>query len=576
MTVTLRDYQQTAIANVMADWRHFKRLLLMSATGTGKTVMMLAIIHELLQRNPDERVLIIAHREELIRQPIERAMSMYPDIGWRMGIVMADINEWSKQIIVATVQTLNNGDRMERLQQHGVDTIIIDEAHHGVADSYVSIVESFPNARLLGLTATPMRTDNLALSEVFEKVSFKFSIQDAIKAGALVPFKPFGFSVPVTMPDNWEPRDNGTDNKTGDLLSAENVLEIVYQKWSEFARERQTIGFTSGVRQAHMTAAYFSAQGIPSAAIDGTTNRKERAAILRQFKAGELQCLWNCQVLTEGFDAPETGCIVMVAPTRSDLVYVQRLGRGLRKAEGKTDCIVLDFAPMGNRNLVMAGDVLDGVPKRVKEVTEKAEDAGVMLYGLTVNDFGEAGYIDPDDVKATVLDYLNKHKLAWTFDGVLAAATVSDSHMICIVTPERERVEKADSIRRGNGGLTGGQMRVYDWIQKYRLFMVEKLDEGDRYRWMARLEGEFSSIAAAKEQAEVIAMPLVDSRLAGKRAHWRNKAMSEAQANFLKRLGGFQEGLTMGQAGQRISYLLAAGAVKRETARIEKEMTRMA
>lgn len=571
--LTLRDYQEAAIANVFADWQLYKRLLVMSATGTGKTVILLAVIHRLLQQNPDERVLLIAHREELIQQPIDRAMTMFPDMSWKMGIIMANVNEWGKQILVASVQSLNSGNRLETLKQQGIDTIVIDEAHHSPANSYTNLIDAFPDARVLGLTATPMRTDQIALSHVFEKVSFKFTIQDAIKAGALVPFRPFGFSVPVTMPKDWEPKE-GNDPKAGDLLSAENVLEIVFEKWREFAADRQTIGYTSSVRQAHVTAEYFSSQGVPSAAIDGTT--KNRSVILKQHQSGEFQCLFNCQVLTEGYDDPQTSCIAMIAPTGSDLVYVQRMGRGLRTAPGKSDCIVLDFAPLGNRNLVMAGDVLDGIPKRAKEAHEKAEQAGVMLYGLSINDFGEAGYIDPDDVKAEVLNYLNRHKLAWVFDGVIAAATVSDKYMICIVAPERDRIDKADGIRR-NGGLTPGQKRVYEWLHQYRLFMVEKVQVSEeRHDWIASFKGGFATIQEAKECAEDLAQPLVDNRIAAKNAPWRHKPMSDAQANFLKRLGGFSPSLTMGQAGQRISFLLASGAVKRQTAQLERSMVKTA
>jgi superfamily II DNA or RNA helicase len=563
--LSIRPYQQTAINNILADWRDgFRRLLLMAATGTGKTVMFLAVASEILHQDPKARILIIAHRRELIYQPLERAGEYFPGLAFRMGVVMADRDDVASQVIVATVQSLAVGSRLERILQHGaIEYVIVDEAHHSTAGSYQGVIKALGEPKVLGCTATPKRSDNQALGDIFQKVSYRISIQDAIKQGALVPFTPLGFVLPANASNLKETADGWEDEPMGELLSTENILEIVYTKFKEFAGNRQTIGFTASVAQAHATAGFFNDAGVTAAAVDGTTPKQERDRILRSYQAGEIQIVFNCMVLTEGFDAPETGCVMMIAPTRSDLVYVQRLGRGLRTARGKSDCLVLDFAPRGLRDVVMAGDVLDGVPKQVKKSVQEAEESGVELFGFQVTgDTIQA--IDPHEIQAIVLDYLKHHRLAWSFDGSLATAALSESVIVAILPPERERLDRADNLRR-SGRWNDGMARVADWIGKYRLYRVDKKQiRGERYAWIAQNVGAWDSMTAAKAAAEELSKEYAGvDQLAGKRKPWRDKPMSEAQANYLRKLGAFKAGLTSGQAAQRITHTLAKQAVSR-------------
>lgn len=556
MVIKLRDYQEEAKHNIFADWEEFNRVLIMSATGTGKTVMFLSVLADALAKGG--RGLIVAHRRELIYQPIERAMEM--ELPLQFGVVMGKNDQPNAQVVVATVQSLNTNGRLQKILEFGpIDYVVIDEAHHATADTYTYVLDELPNAKVLGCTATPKRTDNTALGIIFEKVSYKVSIQDAVRMGALVPFKPLGFRLPPFIPEDWVLGERS--EKVGDLLSAENVLEIVFEKWKEFAADRLTLTFTSGVSQAHSTAEYFKAQGVEAAAIDGTTKTVERDQILSDFKSGVIRCLFNCQVLTEGFDAPEISCIMMIAPTRSDLVYVQRLGRGLRTFPGKEDCIVLDFAPAEMRDLIGAGDILDGVPKRVLDQQERAEDGGVLLYGFDINSLGQAGYVDPHDIKAQVLDYLRRQQLAWTYDGVYAAATLSDTQVLCMISPEKDRIDQADELRR-KGQLKDHHRPLLEWISRYRLYRIEKADK----RWKACFSGYFTDFELAQDMAGTIASDHVDRRLSDKRKAWRNKPMSDGQANYLVTLGAHEQGLTSGEASQRISFALA----KREVLKAEK------
>lgn len=557
---TLRDYQGEAVRNILADWRDgFRRVLLMAATGTGKTVMFLEVLHRVISDPLFTRALIIAHTEELIFQPQERAMEMYPHLGLKMGTVMGAADNYSAQIVVGTVQTLSQNGRMGKILAAGpISHVIIDEAHHAIADSYQAVLSQLDDPFVLGCTATPKRTDKVGLGTYFQKVAYKITIQDAIRAGALVPFTPFGFSLPITVPDNWKaPEGDGENRKLGQLLSAENVLEIVFNKWQEFAGNRQTIIFTASVAQAHTQAAYFSEMGIPAKAVDGSTKKEERRAILKAFKAGELRVLANCQVLTEGFDAPETSCVVMAAPTGSDLVYVQRLGRGLRTAPGKEDCLVLDFAPTNARNLIFAGDVLEGVPKQVREQAERADAAGILFEGgFTVDKTGQVGFVDPFDVTAKVLDYLGKHHLAWTFDGHAATTTVNETTTLCIMVPDRERIEKADEVRRTKG-LNDRSKRVLDWISSYRVYSIIRPKTEKGYgRSTVTLQTEASTFDEAKRFCDEKWGDEAD-RIGEKAQKWRKSPASNAQVKLLGNLGIESQSLTKGQAAQKITHALA-------------------
>jgi hypothetical protein len=219
----------------------------------------------------------------------------------------------------------------------------------------------------------------------------------------------------------------------------------------------------------------------------------------------------------------------------------------------------------------MAGDVLDGVPKKAKQTVEAAEAAGVLLEGFQVIAEGVQA-IDPHEIQTVVLNYLMGHRLAWSFDGRLATAALSEDAMVAILPPEQERLEKADALRR-SGTWDDGLAAVRDWIGQYRLYRVDKKRYGPapaegekdlrRFSWEGINLGAWDSMTAAKGAAEELSKEVSDNTLSGKRNGWRDKPASEAQLYYLRRLGGYQPGLTSGQAAQRIAHALARQAVGR-------------
>ena len=291
--VTLWPHQVECLAAIRRAWLTGPRTLVVLATGTGKTHIYLSLLDELVRDGA--RALVIAHRQELIYQPVERAHEMFPELAARMGIVMAGRNDADAQVVVATVQTLSANGRLDRALQAGpFEYVVADEAHHITSATWLALLERLGNPRVLGLTATPIRTDGDGLSRVFQSVAYRFPINAAIDRCILVPFRALGFTLPITLAGIAEGEDGWAVEPLGDLLRAPNVLEVVYETWRERAEDRQTFAFTASVLQAHDTAAYFRECGVSAAAVDGGTPDDERAVTLAAFKRGEIRVLANC------------------------------------------------------------------------------------------------------------------------------------------------------------------------------------------------------------------------------------------------------------------------------------------
>ena len=343
----LRPYQTEAIDAIRQQWASDQLdCLLVAATGAGKTQIFLSLLADELDRNPTARALVIAHRQELIDQPIERMRQMRPD--WltagtsdrpRMGIMMGAHNAADRQLTIATVQTLASDKRRQQLLAAGpIDYLVVDECHHATANTYMALWNQLraanPAMRHLGVTATPQRADGEGLVKVYQAVAHKITIADLVKQGYLVQPRWLGISTGISI--------EGVHSRSGDYVASELAQKfdtdsgraIIVAAYQKYASERRAIAFTASVAGAHDLAAAFVRAGISARAVDGTTPKDIRASIMADFRAGKFQILTNCQVATEGFDAPGTSCVLMCRPTKSDSLYIQCMGRGLRPALG--------------------------------------------------------------------------------------------------------------------------------------------------------------------------------------------------------------------------------------------------
>lgn len=361
--MSLRPYQVAALEAARIRYREGQRcVLLQLATGTGKTVIF-AEAAKLCRGN----VLMVNERQELVDQTAARVGEW---CGEPVGIEMGDRRALSirassgPRIVAASVQSLAR--RLSKIDGNWPRLVIIDEAHHSTARTYRSIIDHFADARVLGLTATPDRSDQEFLGQVFESLAFEYSIRDGIRDGWLVPVKTIAIR---TTADFSAIRTTAGDLNTGDLdaiMRRESMLAEVAGPLVERAGMRPSIAFSVTVEHAHDLARAINAvAGTPSyaAAIDGSASRDERAEFLARARRGDVKCIVNCALFTEGFDHPPIEVVAMARPTKSRALYTQMVGRGTRPSidTGKSACLVIDFTANSKRHrLVRAYDIFDG------------------------------------------------------------------------------------------------------------------------------------------------------------------------------------------------------------------------
>lgn len=347
-TITLRPYQEEAIAAVLEAWKGPQhRALLSLSTGLGKTIIFSA-----LAARVGVPTLILAHREELLMQAKEKMLMVNPSAD--VGIVAGKLGleEWGHEITIAGVQTVVKPQRLAILQGDFASggIVIVDEVHHAEAQTYQTILDALPNVCLLGVTETVDRADGKDITGRFGEVVFERGLLWAIENGYLVDLRGIQVSTDIDL--------SGVKTRMGDF--AENELEqrvnkpehnqVVVNAYKKHGEGRQAICFAVTVRHAQELAATFRAAGVPSLVVSGDMASHLRRATLAQYDRGEIQVLCNVGVLTEGYDNPATSCIIMARPTKSRPLYCQCIGRGTRLYPGKDDCLVLDLAGNAGRH----------------------------------------------------------------------------------------------------------------------------------------------------------------------------------------------------------------------------------
>lgn len=378
----LRPYQEEAINAILSARRAgLKRLVVCLPTGAGKTV-----IFSQLASIARRRVLVLAHREELLTQAKDKLQRALGDAA-RVEIEQASKSASADaKVVVASLRSL----RAERLQRllgdGGFGLIIYDECHHAVAEDNqrvlrdLGVFEPDFEGTLVGFTATTRRGDGLGLEEVFEELVYSRGLQEMIQDKFLVPLRGYRISTSITL----ERIGGSGDFPIDELEERVDIQErngLVARSIQELARDRRTICFCVTVRHAENLARTLRDCGVPTGVIHGEMKSVERAEVLRAFREGTLQVLTNVGVLTEGFDDPEVSCVAMARPTRSEALYVQCVGRGMRLFEGKEDCLVLDFVDLSALNLITLPS-LYGVPVEVDFEGREASEAAAAYHAL--------------------------------------------------------------------------------------------------------------------------------------------------------------------------------------------------
>lgn len=353
----------------------------------------------------ERRMLVIAHREELIDQALEKIQRQNPGLMVSVEQGSRHSNRYS-DVVIASIQTLQ-AQKFKRLKDllkhHTFRIVIVDEAHHAAAPSYRTALvhlgflppadasdsdeieavndadvaqmatnletwdAAAPKDRLLaGFTATPNRSDAIGLACVFQSIAYNYGLKEAINDGWLVPIVPWVVETKSNIDAVGLNRGDFNQTQLAGAVNnyARNALAV--ESWATYAREASTIAFTVDVAHAHDLAAAFQAMGVEARAISGKTPKDERRATLAAYTRGDVQVITNCMVLTEGTDLPRTGCILHAKPTKSATLYEQMTGRGLRIHPGKTECIVIDLVDVARRHSLQTAPILYGLPPSLK------------------------------------------------------------------------------------------------------------------------------------------------------------------------------------------------------------------
>lgn len=441
MTIRLRDYQVDAVAAAhKAHGDGVRRPAEVLATGAGKSV----IIAEIARTSQHgaaggKRTVIVAHREELVEQNAAKVRDVAPDL--RTGVVMAGRNETQGHVISASVQTLASPLRRSQLRDVGL--VVIDEAHHACADSYLAVLRHFGcydgGAAALGFTATMKRGDMRALGDVWQDVVYVKDTAELIAEGYLV--RPIGVRVRVEDLDLRKVRRVAGDYTASGLgreIEGSLAPKKIVEAMREHAADRQTILFAPLVHTAEVIRDALREGGFTAEVVSAKTPRDERRRLLDAYRDGRIQVLCNAMVFTEGTDLPMTSCIVIARPTNNNALFVQMVGRGLRLFPGKTDCVVLDVVGATGRHRLAAPvelwgeegvdreDVEDPHQDAIEDALEGVEDAAEQDYLDSMLGLDEPAYRDGKLVHE-VVDLFEGSDAGWmrTYAGVWFLATAT-------------------------------------------------------------------------------------------------------------------------------------------------------
>ena len=388
----LRPYQQQAKDAIFSEWENgIKKTLLVLPTGCGKTIVFAKVAEECVKGG--SRVLILAHRGELLDQAADK-------IGKSTGLGCATEKEeqtclgsWFR-IVVGSVQSMMREKRLNQFPNDYFNTIIIDEAHHCISDSYQKVLRHFPDAEVLGVTATPDRGDMQNLGTVFESLAYEYTLPKAIKEGYLSPIKA------VTIPLKIDMSAVGVqagDFKSGDIATAlDPYLESIAEEMEKYCSNKKTVVFLPLVKTSQKFRDILNNHGFKAAEVNGDS--KDRAEILEAFDKDQYNVLCNSMLLTEGWDCPSVDCIVVLRPTKVRSLYCQMVGRGTRLSPetNKDHLLLLDFLWHTERHeLCHPASLICESAEVAQKMTENMEkDAGCVI------DIEEAEKTASEDVVA--------------------------------------------------------------------------------------------------------------------------------------------------------------------------------
>ena len=606
----LRPYQKDLLDAVCAARETgVNRVLCKAPTGTGKTVCFAAMLKDPRLRawlatfpKHGARMLVIAHREELLDQAADKIGRANP--GLMVSIEQGDryANRYS-DVVIASIQTLS-AVKFRRLKtllrSHTFRIVVVDEAHHAAAASYrtalvhlgflppaeasdvegleaanfddVAVMEQAlegwdaraPKDRLLvGVTATPNRSDAIGLGCVFQSIAYSYALKDAIDDGYLVPIIPWVIETDSNLDDVRTTAGEFDQKDLAQAVNNDRRNKLAVAAWHEHAAGCPTLAFTVDVAHAHALAAAFVASGVRASAVSGETPKEDRRQILQGFREGRIDLITNCMVLTEGTDLPLTRCILHAKPTKSATLYEQMTGRGLRihPESGKTACVVIDLVDVARRHSLQAAPVLYGLPPGVKTTGEDlrntAEDLDALMEkyaGFNVEAALQTGRLTLAQLQAMASTFD-----VWSVPTLDAAITAAASMNWILAGPETFRLQYPWQEGTETLLVQKDMLGHFDLVATYRE-RPTKIGPPIAVRQRTLAAGVTTAIEALTlAEAFVLQERRQVMRLKDREAPWRQRPASPKQIALLGRLRvpHTGKGLTMGGASDLIDLAQA-------------------
>ncbi len=336
--IKLFDYQEDMKERIEKALRLHRSVMAQMPTGTGKTYLLTAVIDSFVSNNPMEKVWIVAHRRELVSQIDETARKFHSYSASNTSSLLSSVKAMSIQWL------MRHYDEIE--EEPGM--IVIDEAHHALAKTYKEMWERFPQAKFLGLTATPCRLNGKGFTDLFDVLVQSWSVPEFISKGRLATYDFVSIKsdgVTQRLIDSLQKRgaDGDYQNKEMDmLLNKKPSIERLYRSLEEFGKDRKGIVYAINISHAQKITKLYQEHGVKAIAIDSKTPATERQQDIEAFRKGDIQVLVNVDIFSEGFDCPDVEFVQLARPTLSLAKYLQMVGRGLRVAKGKKNCVIID------------------------------------------------------------------------------------------------------------------------------------------------------------------------------------------------------------------------------------------
>ena len=336
--IKLFDYQEDMKERIEKALRLHRSVMAQMPTGTGKTYLLTAVIDSFVSNNPMEKVWIVAHRRELVSQIDETVRKFHSYFASNTSSLLSSVKAMSIQWL------MRHYDEIE--EEPGM--IVIDEAHHALAKTYKEMWERFPNAKFLGLTATPCRLNGKGFTDLFDVLVQSWSVPEFISKGRLATYDFVSIKsdgVTQRLIDSLQKRgaDGDYQNKEMDmLLNKKPSIERLYRSLEEYGKDRKGIVYAINISHAQKITKLYQEHGVKAIAIDSKTPATERQQDIEAFKKGDIQVLVNVDIFSEGFDCPDVEFVQLARPTLSLAKYLQMVGRGLRVAKGKKNCVIID------------------------------------------------------------------------------------------------------------------------------------------------------------------------------------------------------------------------------------------